>query len=77
MGAGKIGFVYRAEHKNFPGYHRAVKLVFGNPKTGWEREVKKVMGLALVPGVVKFHALGTDQITHEGETLLCQYTVWD
>jgi hypothetical protein len=77
VGAGKIGYVYRAEHIEFAGSQWAVKLVFGEPKSGWDVELKKVMGLVLVPGVVHFHGLGTAQITHNRETRLCQYTVWD
>jgi serine/threonine protein kinase len=77
VGAGKIGYVYRAQHKEFPGAEWAVKLVFDKLKPGWKNEVRKVMSLALVPGVVHFHGLGTAQITHEDKTHLCQYTVWD
>ena len=77
VGAGKIGYVYRAEHGEFPGSQWAVKLIFDQLKSGWDVELKKVIGLALVPGVVHFHALGTAQLTKQGETHLCQYTVWD
>jgi hypothetical protein len=77
VGAGKIGYVYQSEHQDFPGSEWAVKLIFDQLKSGWDVEVKKVMSLALVPGVVHFHGLGAAQITHEGETRLCQYTVWD
>ena len=52
---------------------RAVKLTFDSLKTGWEVELKKVMSLSLVDGVVHFHDLGPAQI----ETRLCQFTVWD
>jgi hypothetical protein len=51
----------------------AVKLTFDSLKSGWEVELKKVMSLGLVDGVVHFHHLGAAQI----ETRLCQFTVWD
>ncbi len=35
------------------------------------------MQLELVDGVVHFHDSGTKDITHEGETRLCQFTIWD
>ena len=77
VGAGKIGYVYQAEHQEFPGSKWAVKLVFSELKSGWDTEIKKVTSLGLVPGVVHFHRLGAAQITHEDKTRLCQYTVWD
>ena len=77
VGAGRIGHVYRAEHKDFPGFSRAVKLIFDALRDGWKVELDKVMGLGLVPNVVHFHEIGTTEITHKGETHLCQYTVWD
>jgi hypothetical protein len=77
VGAGKIGYVYRAEHSDFPNSDWAVKLIFDQLKSGWDVELKKVMQLALVPGVVHFHGLGPAQLTHVGKTHLCQYTVWD
>lgn len=77
VGAGKIGYVYRAEHREFPGSQWAVKLIFDELKSGWEIELKKVIGLALVPNVVHFHGLGAAQLTHKGKTRLCQYTFWD
>jgi hypothetical protein len=55
---------------------RAVKLTF-DLKPGWDVELKKVMSLELVEGVVHFHHLGTAQIVHEDVTRLCQFTVWD
>jgi len=77
IGAGRIGYVYKAQLRDLPSpIYRAVKLTF-DLKTGWETELKKVMSLELVPGVVHFHELGTEQITHDGKTRLCQYTVWD
>jgi hypothetical protein len=77
IGAGKIGYVYRAEHTDFPGAAWALKLIFDTLKPGWEIELKKVIALALVPGVVHFHELGPAKLTHTGDTHLCQYTVWD
>jgi len=77
VGAGKIGYVYRAEQSDFPDSQWAIKLIFDELKSGWDVELKKVMRLALVPGVVHYHGLGPEQITHEGCTQLCQYTVWD
>jgi hypothetical protein len=77
VGAGRIGYVYKAHHQDFPDGLRAVKLTFDELKVGWQVEVKKVMSLALVDGVVHFHDLGTGSITHQGATRLCQFTVWD
>ena len=77
VGSGKIGYVYQAEHTEFPGSRRAVKLIFDHLKAGWEEELKKVIALELVPGVVHFHHLGSAQLKHKGQTRLCQYTVWD
>ena len=77
IGCGRIGYVYKAEHVEFPDAERAVKLIFDTLKTGWEQELKKVVRLALVPGVVQFHEIGADRITCDGETHLCQFTVWD
>ena len=77
VGAGNIGYVYRAERPGFPGAVWAVKLIFDGLRNGWEVELNKVIALGLVPNVVHFHRLGTDQITHAEDTRLCQYTVWD
>jgi len=77
VGAGKIGYVYRAEHNEFPGSEWAVKLIFDQLESGWEVELKKVIRLALVQGVVHFHGMGPAQLTHVNETHFCQYTVWD
>ncbi len=77
IGAGKIGYVYRAEQTEFPGPPWAIKLIFDELRNGWQVELNKVMLLNLVPHVVHFHGLGPEQITHQGETHLCQYTVWD
>ncbi len=77
VGAGKIGYVYRAEHSDFPGSEWAVKLIFDRLKLGWKVELRKVMKLALIDGVVHFHALGTKTLTHESVSHFAQYTVWD
>src|SRR6202521_2405222 len=71
IGAGRIGYVYKAQLEDFPGSLRAVKLIFGELKAGWDNELKKVMQLEVVEGVVHFHHLGPAQIG----TKLCQYTV--
>ena len=77
VGQGKIGYVYRASHNQIEGVDRAVKLIFDKLPDGWKVELQKVMKLALVPGVVHFHHLGTTHLTQEATTHLCQYTVWD
>jgi hypothetical protein len=77
IGAGKIGYVYRAQHQEFPESVRAVKLIFDTLKPGWETELKKVMKLELVDGVVHFHDFGAASFTHDRITRLAQYTVWD
>lgn len=77
VGAGKIGYVYLAEHKDLASTRWAIKLTFDTLKSGWEVELRKITTLALVPGVVHFHGLGTASVTHAGGTHLCQYTVWD
>lgn len=79
VGAGKIGYVYRAQHRDFPDpkSERAVKLVFDTLKPNWQVELEKVMRLELVEGVVHFHESGAETLTHEGESHLAQYTVWD
>lgn len=76
IGAGKIGYVYKAQHQSLPIHPRAVKLTF-SLKQGWDTELYKVLRLELVEGVVHFHELGTAGITHEGKRELCQFTVWD
>lgn len=76
VGAGKIGYVYQANHEELTCV-RAVKLTFDTLKSGWENELNKVAKLALIPGVVPFHECGTAQLHHEGDSRLCQYTVWD
>jgi hypothetical protein len=77
IGSGRIGYVYRAEHVEFPDAERAVKLIFDTLKSGWEQELRKVVRLAQIPGVVQFHEIGESRVTHRSETHLCQYTVWD
>ena len=77
IGAGRIGYVYKAQSIGYPSIVWAVKLTFGVLKDGWEEELKKVMRLGLVEGVVHFHSLGATHITHGGKTKLAQYTVWD
>ncbi len=78
VGAGKIGYVYRAQHRDFPPQsERAVKLIFDELKPGWEVELRKVMKLELVDGVVHLHDLGAETMTHQGISHLAQYTVWD
>ena len=77
IGAGRIGYVYKAQLEDFPGSLRAVKLIFDELKSGWDVELKKVMRLEVVDGVVHFHHIGSAQIDHGGRTKLCQYTVWD
>ena len=52
IGAGKIGYVYRANHNSLSGCVRAVKLVFDTLKPGWENELYKVVQLELIDGVV-------------------------
>ncbi len=79
VGAGKIGYVYRAQHRDFPdpASERAVKLIFDELKPNWQVEIQKVMRLALVDGVVHFHESGTETLTHEKVSRLAQYTIWD
>lgn len=77
LGAGKIGYVYLAQLRDLPNAPlRAIKLTF-DLRHGWEEELRKVMSLELVEGVVHFHDLGTTQIRQDGKTHLCQFTVWD
>ena len=77
VGSGRIGYVYKAQLPDFPTAVRAVKLVFDDLRDGWENELRKVMSLELVDGVVHFHELGTESIRHLGTTGLCQFSVWD
>src|SRR2546428_420462 len=75
VGAGKIGYVYRASLVDFPDAIRAIKLTF-DLKDGWDVELKKVTSLDRVDGVVHFHDLDAELVTHQGSSHLCQYTVW-
>jgi hypothetical protein len=77
IGAGKIGFVYRAQRSDLEDAIFAVKLTFDSLREGWETEIRKVAQLALVEGVAHFHDLGTSSINSEGRPHLLQYTVWD
>lgn len=77
VGAGKIGYVYRALRQEVPDSPWAVKLIFDKLKSGWEVEIRKVAKLGLIDGVVHFHDLGTGMLTHEKDSHLAQYTVWD
>lgn len=77
IGAGRNGYVYKAHLSDLPRAIRAVKLTFDSVKSEWEVELKKVLSLALVDGVVHFHDVGTAQVIHDGKTRLCQFTVWD
>lgn len=78
VGAGKVGYVYRARHRILEGLDKfAVKLVPGKPRAGWQNEIQKVAKLGRVPGVVPYHHIDTAMVTYKDETYLCQYTVWD
>ena len=77
LGAGRIGYVYRAERSDVPEVTYAVKLTFSELKEGWQTEIQKVARLHSVDGVVHFHDLGTDTITCYNRSELAQYTVWD
>lgn len=77
IGAGKIGYVYRAHRNDLLDYTLAVKLTFDRLKDGWDVEIRKVAKLQLIDGVVHFHDLGTETLTHEKSSRMAQYTVWD
>ncbi len=77
VGAGRIGYVYKAARREFPETFVAVKLIFDTLRRGWETELRKVLRLALHVNVVHFHHADTTTIAHEGRTRMCQYTVWD
>jgi hypothetical protein len=77
VGAGQIGYVYRAEHRDLPGDPWAVKLTFDKLKDGWEVELRKVHKLGLIDGVVHLHGLGTELLTMDGVSHLAHFTVWD
>lgn len=73
IGAGRIGYVYKAQLTELDSAVFAIKLTFDTLKSGWDVELRKVLSLGLVDGVVHFHHLGTAQIEHR----LCQFTAWD
>ena len=79
VGAGKIGYVYRAQHRDFPDpkFERAVKLIFDMLKPDWQVEIMKVLRLELVDGVVHYHESDTETLTHQKVSHLAMYTVWD
>ncbi len=77
IGAGKIGYVYKAQLRDIPTAVRAIKLTFDTLRLGWDVELRKVLSLSLVEGIVHFHDLGSETITHNDRTRLCQFTVWD
>ena len=77
IGAGRVGYVYKAQHEDIPGVPCAVKLIFDQLKSGWEVELRKVRALANIDGIVHFHELGSVYLTHEGKSKLCQFTVWN
>jgi len=77
VGAGKIGYVYRASLRELPIAIRAVKIT-PDLRDGWENEIKKVLSLALVDGVAHFHSVGSGYIAQEGGSPInCPFTVWD
>lgn len=79
IGAGRIGFVYKAIRNDLPGDDArwAVKLTFDTLRPNWEVELRKVSKLNLIDGVVHFHDLGTETITHDDRSHLASYTIWD
>src|SRR4051794_5874901 len=77
VGAGRIGYVYKAQLRDLPSAVRAVKLTFDTLRDGWDVELRKVLSLHLVDGIVHFHDHGAETIAHEGSSRLCQFTVWD
>lgn len=77
VGAGRIGYVYKAHHEELPDSVRALKLTFGELREGWDVEIKKVTKLSLAEGVVHFHDIGHGRIDHGRISKLCQFTVWD
>jgi hypothetical protein len=76
VGAGKIGYVYKAHREDISEIINAVKLV---PLTrpGWDTELKKVAKLANIPNVVHFHSLEACHLQHDSETVLVQATIWN
>lgn len=76
IGNGKIGYVYKASNLTIPGLNKAIKVIKGHPKDGWETELKKVALLNNVPNVVQFDHLETTPISHMGITEPIVYTIW-
>ena len=77
VGAGNIGYVYRATHRDVPNSKWAVKLVFDVLKEGWGIELWKVSNLGLIDGVVHLHGVDTETVSYQNISHLAQYTVWD
>src|ERR1700736_5960028 len=76
VGCGLIGYVYKAVHREYPG-DWAVKITPGNPRPGWDNELKKVTQLSTIHGVVHFHHADTGQIKKDNRTEVFQFSVWD
>jgi hypothetical protein len=77
VGSGKIGAVYRGHQHDIPSRIVAIKVVPGQPRPGWENEIRKVVLLADIQGVVHFHQVGEKRLTVRGETNVFLFTVWD
>ena len=52
IGAGKIGYVYKALLRDFPIAVMAIKLTFDTLRSDWDVELRKVLRLSLVEGIV-------------------------
>jgi hypothetical protein len=63
VGCGKIGAVYRSHQHDIPSRTVAIKVVPGQPRPGWENEIRKVVLLADIQGVVHFHQVGEKRPT--------------
>ena len=70
---GRRAYVYRGHHKDVPNGKVAIKLSI---KKGWQKEVQKAHLLANISGVVTFHNVAFDQITHSNRTEVLTYSVW-
>lgn len=77
VGCGKIGAVYRSHQQDIPSRTVAIKVVPGQPRPGWENEIRKVVLLADIQGVVHFHQVGEKRLTVREETNVFLFTVWD
>src|SRR5436309_477307 len=77
IGCGKIGVVYRSHQVDIPSRIVAIKIIPGQPRPGWENEIRKVVLLADIHGVVHFHQVGTKHLTMNQETNVFLLTVWD